>query len=280
MSRFPRILACLAIAAFAAACATGRTPHPTLQATLWVQTAAEYRALTEGTYNEATESLDGALADSTWTAAVEQTGEYAALPPAVIVDIDETVLDNSAFQARVIRQGGEFDPELWDAWIAEAAARPIPGALEFTREADRRGVTVFYVTNREQPQEAATRRNLEDLGFPLAAEVDVVLTRGEREEWESDKTTRRAAVATEYRILLLAGDDLNDFVDARISRELREELVRRHEANWGEKWFVLPNPVYGSWEGSILGYESALSVKERERVKREALETLESPDPD
>lgn len=270
MSGRPRILFCLAATALATACAT-RGPHATLQATLWMRNAAEYRALAEANYHQATESLIEALADSTWTAAVEQTAEYASLPPAVIVDIDETVLDNSAFQARVIRQGGEFDPVLWDVWIAEAAARAVPGALQFTREAQQRGVTVFYVTNREHPQEAATRRNLEALGFPLATQVDVVLTRGEQAEWDSDKTTRRAAIAGDHRVLLLAGDDLNDFVDARISSEERAEIVRRYQANWGERWFVLPNPVYGSWEGAILGYETDLSNEERARRKEAAL---------
>lgn len=271
MNRRPRIPTCLLVSVLTTACATGRGSHPTLQATLWMQTAAEYRALSEGTFREATESLADALADSTWTAAVEQTGNYASLPPAVIVDIDETVLDNSPFQTRIIHEGTEFDPVLWEAWIAEAAARAVPGALGFTREAFRRGVVVFYITNREQTQEAATRRNLETLGFPLGTEVDVVLTRGEQVEWTSDKTTRRAAVASDYRILLLAGDDLNDFVDARVSREERGGLVSRYEANWGEKWFVLPNPVYGSWEGAILGYDSDLSAQEKARLKRDAL---------
>lgn len=247
-------------------------PHATLQATLWVQTAAEYRALTEQIYENAARSLALALADSAWTA-LDQPAEARRLPPAVIVDIDETVLDNSAFLARVIRRGGEFDPDLWDAWIAEAAALAVPGALEFAREAARRGVAIYYITNRDSLHEDATARNLAALGFPLDAAPDAVLTRGEREGWGSVKTSRRQAIAGHHRVVLLMGDDLNDFVDAQVSREARRAIVDDNGARWGVEWFVLPNPVYGSWEGALLDYETGLSDEERARRKQAGLRT-------
>ena len=252
-----------------------RAEHPTLYSTLWVQTAAEYRATTWQTYAAAREAMLRALADTTWTAAIEQEGEsFGGLPLAVIVDVDETVLDNVAFQARVILAEGAFDPEAWAAWVAEAQAPPVPGAAEFLRLADSIGVTAFYVTNRDHPLEAATRRNLEAVGLPVDPDVDVVLSRGEREEWTSDKSSRREWVAERYRIVLLVGDDFNDFVPARLPRSERDRLVERYRDRWGEEWIILPNPIYGSWEGALYGEGEELTAEDRARLRLEALDDL------
>ncbi len=262
MNRRARPLRLLApgLALLVAGCAT-RAPAPslgTLSAVLWMQRAAEYRAAAEGTYAAAARSLRAALADSSWTAATEQSSDYGALPPAVIVDADETVLDNSPYQARLIQAEAAYSPESWTTWVAEASAGAVPGALAFAAEAAGAGVTIFYVTNRDVALEAATRANLERLGFPLEAGLeageDLVLTRGEHPGWTSDKTSRRAAVAARYRVVLLLGDDLNDFVTADgVGARARAELLERYRENWGVKWFVLPNPVYGSWERTVLG---------------------------
>jgi 5'-nucleotidase (lipoprotein e(P4) family) len=253
---------------------TPRAEHPTLYSTLWIQTAAEYRATAWQAYEAAREVLVRAVADSAWTAAVEQEGaSFAALPPAVIVDVDETVLDNAAFQARVILAGGSFDPEAWAAWVEEAQAPPVPGAPEFLRLADSLGVTPFYVTNRDAPLEAATRRNLEAAGMPVDPRVDTVLSRGEQEEWTSDKTSRREWVAERYRVVLLVGDDFNDFVPARLPRPERDLLVERYRDRWGEEWIILPNPNYGSWEGALYG-EEELTANDRIRLRLEALDDL------
>lgn len=273
----------LAAACLTAACATPRAEppppptspradHPTLYATLWVQTSAEYRAAAWQAYAAARESLHRALADPAWTAAVEQEGrDYAGLPPAVVLDVDETVLDNSPFQARMILEGGTFDPRAWTAWVDEAAAPPVPGAREFLRLADSLGVAVFYVTNRDDEHEAATRRNLEAVGLPLDPGIDTVLARGEREGWTSDKSSRREAVAERYRVVLLVGDDFNDFVAARLPRADRDGLVERYRDRWGERWIVLPNPNYGSWEGALYP-PGDLSEDEEARLRLEALE--------
>ncbi|HUP18496.1 MAG TPA: HAD family acid phosphatase [Gemmatimonadota bacterium] len=282
-----RPLGAVAIVALAA-CATApardaATPaaaeHPLLQSVLWVQTSAEYHAAAEQAFAAAGAALERALADSTWTAELTQTGDYAALPPAVIVDVDETMLDNSPFEARLVLSGETFDPADWAAWVEEAAAPPVPGALEFAREADRRGVTIFYVTNRDAPGEAATRRNLERAGFPLPDDPDVLLLRGERPDWTSDKTSRRAHVAADHRVLVVIGDDFNDFVLARLPLEERDTLVRRHTDRWGERWIVLPNPMYGSWETAAIGPGEDLSDEEELARKLERLRTRGIPGP-
>ncbi len=96
--------------------------------------------------------------------------------------------------------------------------------------------------------------------------------RGEREGWGTDKGTRRAEVARSFRVLMVVGDDLNDFVSgARGARDTRQALVDRYQEFWGTRWFVLPNPAYGSWEGSLLGFDRALAERERVRRKYDSL---------
>lgn len=250
----PARAAGLVVAVLVAGCASTPTAaNPMLHAVAWLQTAAEYRAAAAQGYAAASRSLDFALADSSWTAALEQQGAYGRLPPAVVLDVDETVLDNSPYQVRLIADRESFDDESWGRWVREARADPVPGALAFTRAAERAGVTVFYVTNRDAPLEEATRRNLARHGFPLEQGIDVLLLRGERPSWGSDKGSRRAAVAERFRILLLIGDDLNDFASGALSdRAARRVLVDRHRERWGERWIVLPNPMYGSWERSLV----------------------------
>lgn len=264
--------AIVALGSLLLAPACARNPHPLLHSTTWVRTSAEYEAVAREAWRLAIERLDEALAHTFWTAALEQTGGYQDLPPAVIVDVDETVLDNSPFQTRLINAGEEFDPELWTQWVLEAAAPPVPGALEFARAAQRRGVTIFYITNRDQIHEEATRRNLEAAGFPVDPGQDRVLTRGERRDWISDKSSRREVVARRFRILLLVGDDFNDFASARLSPAQRATLAARYADRWGRQWIILPNPLYGSWEEALYGYQSGLSADEKTRRKAAALE--------
>jgi acid phosphatase len=247
--------------------------HEQLDAVLWMQTAAERRALSLQTYQLAGRMLDGALEDPTWTAAVEQEGDFSELPPAVILDVDETVLDNSAYQARLIARNTQFETESWHQWCREVKALAVPGAVEFTQYAGEQGVTVFYLTNRRHAVEEATRENLEQLGFYLDEDKDTLFTRAEKEEWDaSDKSPRRAEVASSYRILLLIGDDLNDFVSGtRESLAGRESLVNEYGSYWGTRWILLPNPEYGGWEGALTGFDYQLSDDERLWVKRDVL---------
>jgi acid phosphatase len=264
------MVAVASMAAIAGGCA-GTSPrnYANLDATLWVQTAAEYRVIARSVYSRASEDLEVLLADSARTAVLEQTGDYRTLPPAVVLDVDETVLDNFPYQARLLETGESYSSATWAAWVEERAAMPVPGALEFTRQAADLGVTVFYVTNRRAHLEPATRDNLEALGFPLRTDVDVLLTRDD----ESSKSPRRRAVASSYRILMLVGDDLGDFVDVEgLTSEERLDLTRRYSDYWGNRWHMLPNPTYGSWERALYGYDSSLTPQERTRRKFEHLE--------
>lgn len=220
-----------------------------LTAVLWMQRAAEFRASARQAYTLAGIRLDEALADPSWTAALEQPDSPAEAPPAVIVDVDETVLDNSAYLAWLEREGQVFAADTWAAWCEDARAPAVPGALAFAKQADAKGVTIFYVTNRGADLEDCTRRNLRARGFPLRDDVDTVLTRNERPNWGGDKGTRRRAVAETHRIVLLVGDNLGDFMDgAAAPFEQRDHGVEPHEARFGVEWIQLPNAIYGSWD--------------------------------
>jgi 5'-nucleotidase (lipoprotein e(P4) family) len=237
----------------AAAAAPCRPGDALVNAALWMQSAAEYRASALQSYALAKRLLDLALADPSWSAV--RDAKSAGLPPAVILDSDETVFDNTGFEARMIQRGMKYDSAAWRAWVDEAAATAIPGAADFLAYAKSRGVTPFFVTNRKADEEPGTRRNLEKLGFPLGTSEDTVLVRGERPEWASgDKEPRRKYVASRYRVLLLVGDDLNDFVTARdLTVAERDAIMRDTAAEWGSKWIILPNAMYGSWEDAVAG---------------------------
>ena len=255
-------------------CATTSSGHDSLDALAWTQTSMEYKANTRQTYSAAQVMLDRALADTSWTAAPEdQTGDFAGKPPAIILDVDETVLDNSPYQARLLRDGGSYDLESWTAWCNERKALPIPGAVEFTTYAASKGVKVFFVTNRMHDVEPATRDNLEKHGFPLDASMDTLFTKAEKPEWApSDKKPRREAIAQDYRIIMLFGDNLGDFVSKyKIPQADRDAVYSTYEGYWGERWFMLPNTLYGSWESSLYGHDRGIAPEAQREMKIKSL---------
>lgn len=254
-----------------------RLRHPSLDATLWFQTAVEYDGVTHGAYRLAEVMMMRALSDSNWTASRSQAeqapAQYRQKPPAVVLDVDETVLDNSAYQARLIQDYRTYNTESWNAWCRERRADAVPGALDFAQRAAEQGVQVIYLTNRDASVEAATRDNLRQLGFPVNDAPDAVLTQGEKPGWEP-KAPRREWVAERYRVLLLLGDNLGDFVEpADTTLRARQQMAEQHEAFWGTRWIALPNPQYGSWEGALFNYDYGLSPFEQLREKRSRLNT-------
>lgn len=228
----------------------------TLNATLWMQTSAEYQAIAREVYRSARTQLDLALADPAWNAMPDVTSS-ATKPPAVVLDLDETAIDTSSFQSRAIREQRSYTEESWKQFSEAGNSRAIAPAGDFLRYAASRGVAIFYVTNRVAAEEPPLRKNIGALNFPLSDSPDNVLTRNERPEWTSDKSSRRMYVASNYRVLLLLGDDLNDFMPAAgKSIADRNELLQRSEDQWGQRWFMLPNPMYGSWERAVTGTAS------------------------
>lgn len=270
-----------AIVATSALCAFGAQAEPEqndgLNGTLWLQTSVEYKTTAMSVYAGATRLLDAAIGDHSWTAALEQDGNYMTKPPAVILDVDETVLDNSAYQAWVVTDKTHYSSKTWAAFVYDMISTPTPGALEFTKAAAARGVEVFYVSNRKAPEEEPTIENLKKYGFPYADEKHVML-RGEVEEWGSNKTPRRAAVAEDYRVIMQFGDNFGDFtdeIDGSIAERL--EVMEKYGNYWGERWFMLPNPSYGSWEEAAFGGDWGKSGDERRQDKLNAMTPWAGP---
>ena len=256
------------------ACQSPPSSDSLIHATLYTNTSAEYEAATLGVYRSAEIQLPTYLLNRLHTASLEQNGDFAELPPAIVLDVDETVLDNSPFEVRLIEDGTSY-PSGWNEWCNEAAARPIPGALEFTNFAADQGVTVFYVTNRKEVLKAGTYKNLVDRGFPMRPGVDTLLMRGGQPEWGSDKTSRRAMIAKDYRILMLFGDNAGDFVALDAAKglaEARRASLMEHADRWGQSWFMLPNPMYGYWDESAIGGDYSQKASELRRLRVRAMD--------
>jgi 5'-nucleotidase (lipoprotein e(P4) family) len=243
-----------------------------LDAALYVQTAAEYRACCLQAYN---------LAACRLREGVERT-KNAAKKPAVILDLDETVLDNSGFEALLVRSGIVYDQRLWDLWEEESPKQValVPGAGDFIHEAERLGVTVVYVSNRSHRKPTAA--TLERLGVP--AKKDEFLKLKADKADPGDKTGRFKEVEDQFEVLLYVGDNLRDFDDhfrftlddgkdgrttdpAKLDAAIQErkEKVDKVREKWGSKWIILPNPQYGEWTAPL-----GLGVKDQDRLVPEA----------
>lgn len=244
-----------------------------LNGTLWCQTSAEYRVACVQTFRAASHAVSNALANPEWSAALEQTNGYQKLPPAVIVDVDETVLDNSPFQARLVLSGESFSSPRWEEWVQEAQADAIPGAREFVELLKKMEVTLFYVTNRKN--QAPTVENIRAVLDPDVT-PERVLCKYEQKEWGSDKTPRRAKIAETHRILVLIGDDYNDFAFlGKTGPEKRKQNAGMHESFWGTRWFLLSNPLYGNWERTLYNYDFSLSQSEIRAAKTRHLNPMQ-----
>ncbi|GAB6194755.1 5'-nucleotidase, lipoprotein e(P4) family [Lysobacter xanthus] len=247
-----------------------------LNAVLWMQTSPEYRANALQTYRAATRQLDRALKDRQWDAldASERANAARGLPPAVIFDVDETVLDNSPYQARLVAAGTEFDEAQWQAWVREQKATAIPGVLEFAKAAQARGIALFFVSNRAVQLKEATIANLRAVGLPVKDDAFLGLGTAvpECEQTGSDKTCRRQLVGRTHRVLMQFGDQLGDFVRVQPNTPAARDAVFETHAAWiGERWWMLANPSYGSWEPALFDNEYRKPRDARRDAKRAAL---------
>ncbi len=223
-----------------------------LLAVLYKRTSAEFKANTFQVYSSAQKNIDKALEDKSWTAILNQSDDYHSLPPAIILDIDETVLDNSEHQVRSIKNGTSY-PIGWKEWVSEESASALPGVKDYLSYADAKGIKIFYVTNRTHDLEEYTRNNIKALGLPFDSDVDVLLMKNEK-GWTSDKTSRRNLIKKDFRVIQIFGDQLDDFIpleETATSVKSRKDLIDKYANMWGEKWFMIINPMYGEWEEAI-----------------------------
>ena len=240
-----------------------------LLAVLFKRTSAEYKANTFQIYTSAKNNIDKALADKSWTALQNQLKDYQNLPPAIILDIDETVLDNSEHQVRSIKNGTNY-PIGWKEWVSEESAGALPGVKEFLSYANTKGIKIFYVTNRTHDLEEYTRNNIKSLGLPFDNDMDVLLMKNEK-GWGSDKTSRRDLIRKDFRVIQIFGDQLDDFIpvtESAKSMNERKILIDKYADMWGEKWYMLINPMYGEWEEALYEHCWSCYPEENDRVNQ------------
>jgi 5'-nucleotidase (lipoprotein e(P4) family) len=234
------------------------TAHHNFNSVLWYQTSAEFRASTIQTYRQATDLLAHAKNDQSWTVWPQQKAN--TLPPAIIVDIDETILDNSPAAAQDVLTNAAFSDASWDRWVSLAKADAVPGAVAFVNAAEAMGIKVLYISNRACaaragnnrpcPQKDDTLANLKAVGIQQISDNQIWL-KAEQADWSSEKESRRQLAMQSYRVIMSVGDDFGDFlpnVKKNITPAQRAALVDQYQAHWGTKFFMLSNPTYGSWE--------------------------------
>ena len=224
-----------------------------LFAAAYQQLAAEYRALCFQAYNIAHLRLEQVL---------QQPHEH---PLAIITDIDETLLNNSQNTVQQSLSGKDFDSQSWYNWTSKAVADTVPGSLNFLKYASANGVSIYYITNREEKERAGTIQNLKKFNFPDADDIHLLPRQA-----TSSKEIRRQQVMKDYTVVLLLGDNLGDFSDLfdKRSEEVRMDNTNKVAPLFGSKFIVLPNPVYGDWESVLYRYNYNYSLRQKDSVIR------------
>jgi len=228
-------------------------------ALLWVADSAEYTALCHQAYNLAKIRLDQKLNLKT------------SKKPAIVLDLDETVLSNLPYYVALYLEGDEYSEDSWGQWVEYRGAEAIPGVKEFLDYAKTRNVEIFYISNREEKHLDPTFDNLAALGLPVNRGNILLKNKTDSKE------ARREEVRKNFDILLLVGDNLIDFnylFDKKPTSKHRYELVTKNYKDFGDKFIILPNPLYGQWFSSLLNYDYKLSLNDKVKITKESLLNL------
>lgn len=230
------------------------------QATLgvnWMQESGEYQALAYQAFNIVKVAFD-------------QAKVAKGKKKAVVVDLDETMVDNSAYAGWQIKNHRPFEGESWTRWVDARQTLAIPGAVEFNNYVNSHKGTVFYVSNRKDSTEkAGTIDDMKKLGFTGVSEDTLYLKKE-----QSNKTPRFEEIEKQgYQIVLYVGDNLNDFGDAtyKKSNAERRDFVTANKAKFGKQFIMLPNPNYGDWEGGLDKDYYKGNAKSRVDIRRNAI---------
>jgi 5'-nucleotidase (lipoprotein e(P4) family) len=229
-------------------------------AVLWQQVSGEKRALSYQAFALARIMLDRDLRNHR----IRQRR-------AIIVDLDETILDSSHYQAWLLKERHNY-PEGLTEFIDRAEAAALPGSVEFLRYADAHGVRVFYVTNRIPAEKDGTARNLKKLGFPAIDDQSLLTSPGSR---SASKEPRRNEISAKYHVVMLMGDDLNDFAKVFEDSKTVESRIAASDQfknEFGKRFIVLPNAMYGNWEQAIYDYNK-LSEAEKAALRKKQLKS-------
>lgn len=232
-----------------------------MMATNWYQTSGEARALYLQGYNIATQRLK------------EYLKTPHTKPYSIVLDLDETVLDNSPYQAENIILGRGYDSKSWDEWVNMKKAKAVPGAKEFLQFADKNGVKIYYISDRTESQLEATIENLRAEGIPVQANDSVLL---KNKDDKSGKVNRREYVKNHTQLIMLFGDNLSDF-DLFSSKSIDERNAKVEELSkeFGDRFIIFPNPLYGAFETAIYGGKFP-QAKEKLEIKESILKGYKS----
>ena len=242
-----------------ASCSSSTKNNPALyteQGTLWIQNSAEVRALSYQAFNSARVHLDQVLRKKMYKKS-----------PAIVLDIDETLLDNSPYQAKNVIDGHTFEKQRWYDWIDLAQAKALPGSVDFLNYAHKRGVKIFYISNRKIRGLEATYKNMIEVGFPVKRQ-DIFLR-----TTTSNKKERRHTVSAKHEVIMLVGDTMADFSEVfhKEGTNQRNILTDKMRSDFGKKFIVLPNPMYGDWENTIYNYDYSKSNADKEKLRKRHL---------
>ncbi|MDR0483658.1 MAG: hypothetical protein LBH40_00055 [Alphaproteobacteria bacterium] len=217
----------------------------------WFQVSNEYENVSKSLYKLAKIQLDENLRDNKNSAYLEQKNNFLALPPAIILDIDDTILNSSNFSAFLAANHQEYSDKLWKEYVDKAIGLAVPGSVDFIKYALDKKITVFLVSNRTQEDYDATLTNLKRIGVNYPNMDKQIMLIGGKENWDSNKYNRYDEIAEKYRIVLIVGDNITDFLPSFVKGASYKEYkaINKRYKNYFEKyWVVLPNPLYGSWQ--------------------------------
>lgn len=227
-------------------------------AVLWQQESVEYRALCYQAFNLAT-----------WRINQIPENDFRTDKLALITDLDETILDNSYSDAQLIKDRKEHTPASWKTWTDQSAATGVPGAVEFLQFAKQKGMAIFYISNRDSASLPNTILNLKKLNLPDADTAHVLLLINKH----SSKEERRNKVESGYKVIMLLGDNLNDFAQAFEKKNMVDRFneTDKIKSEWGNKFIVLPNSTYGEWENALYNYQKNLTPAQKSEMRTQLL---------
>ena len=233
-----------------------------VMATLWFQKSAEMQAIYYQNFKFAKMMLDEKMKENRFKIKKKK-------PKAIITDIDETILDNSPYNAGLIEKGTSYNKESWAIWVNEKRAKALPGALDFCNYAKEKGVEIFYVSNRSADRIDATVENMKNEGFPFADKEHMYL-----KTETSNKTDRRNNILENYDVILLLGDNLRDFDEIFGNRgeDFGFNVVDKNKDKFGTNFIVFPNPIYGEWEKAVYKGDFSISDEDKRKMRVDALD--------
>jgi 5'-nucleotidase (lipoprotein e(P4) family) len=227
-------------------------------ATIWFQSSPEAKALFYQGFNLAKERV------------LEYSKLVSKNPKAVVVDLDETMIDNSPFQGKMIETAKGFTSEFWAEWVTKEEALAMPGAVEFTKFCYELGVEVIFISNRTVSELQPTMNNMHKLGFSFVKPENFFLKTD-----KSGKEPRRLEVAKKFEVILLLGDNLNDFAEFFENRgdDWGASVVEKYREEFGKKFILFPNPMYGEWEKNIYNHQRVTDEDLKFQLRHQAVQS-------